>query len=71
VSVKERAILALMASLELCTDRMSGFMGPGKPRSFCNYFFESHLPASVWCFYFWRKNEAEGQEFILGARAQF
>jgi hypothetical protein len=28
VSVKGRAILALMESLELCIDRMSGFMGP-------------------------------------------
>jgi hypothetical protein len=25
--------LALMPSLELCTDRMLGFMGPGKPSS--------------------------------------
>jgi hypothetical protein len=29
VSVKDRAVLAPMASLELCTDRMTGFMGPG------------------------------------------
>jgi hypothetical protein len=27
VSVKDCAVLALMASLELCTERMSGFMG--------------------------------------------
>jgi hypothetical protein len=25
----------------------------------------------VWCFYFWRENEAEGQDFILGAGADF
>jgi hypothetical protein len=47
VSVKDRAILAPMASLELCTDRMSDFMGPEKPSSFCNYYVEPHLPA--WC----------------------
>jgi hypothetical protein len=34
VSVKDRAVLALMASLELCTYRMSGFIGPYKPSSF-------------------------------------
>jgi hypothetical protein len=28
VSVKDRTVLAPMASLELCTDRMWGFMGP-------------------------------------------
>jgi hypothetical protein len=60
MSVKDHTILAPMASLELCIDHMSGFMGPGKPSSFCNYFVELHLPASVWCFYFWRENEAEG-----------
>jgi hypothetical protein len=36
VSVKDRAILALIACFELCTCHMSGFMGPGKPSSFCN-----------------------------------
>jgi hypothetical protein len=36
VLVKDRAVLAPMASLELCTDRMSGFMGPDKPSSFCD-----------------------------------
>jgi hypothetical protein len=34
--------LALMASFELCTDYISGFMGLGKPSSFCNYFVEPH-----------------------------
>jgi hypothetical protein len=46
MSVKNHAILASMASLELCTDRMPGFMGLGKQSSFCNYFVEPHLPAS-------------------------
>jgi hypothetical protein len=41
-----------MASLELCTDRMSGFMGPDKLSSFCNYYVESHLPASCGAFTF-------------------
>jgi hypothetical protein len=52
VSVKDRAVLALMASLELCTDRMLGFMGSDKPSSFCNYYVESHLPASCGAFTF-------------------
>jgi hypothetical protein len=46
VSAKDRAILVPMTSLELCTDRMPGFMGPSKPSSFCNYSIERHLPAS-------------------------
>jgi hypothetical protein len=46
VSVKDHAVLAPMASLELCTDRMSGFIGSDKPSSFCNYYVEPHLPAS-------------------------
>jgi hypothetical protein len=46
VSVKGCAVLASMGSLELCTDRMSGFMGPDKPSSFCNYYVEPHLPAA-------------------------
>jgi hypothetical protein len=46
VSVKDDTILTLMASLELCTDRMPSFMGPGKPSSFCNYFVKPHLLAS-------------------------
>jgi hypothetical protein len=25
----------------------------------------------VWCFYFWRENEAKGQDFILGAGRNF
>jgi hypothetical protein len=44
--------LAPMASLELCTDRMSGFMGPDKPSRFCNYYIEPHLPASCGAFTF-------------------
>jgi hypothetical protein len=41
-----------MASLELRTDRMSGFMGPNKPSSFCNYYVEPHLLASCGAFTF-------------------
>jgi hypothetical protein len=52
VSVKDRAVLAPMANLELCTDRMLGFMGPDKSSSFCNYYVESHLPASCGAFTF-------------------
>jgi hypothetical protein len=50
VSVKDCAILAPMASLELCTERMSGFMGPDKPSGFCNYYVEPHFPASCGVF---------------------
>jgi hypothetical protein len=71
VSVKDRAILALMASFELCTNRMSFFMRPSKPSSFCNYFVELHLPTSCGAGTFWRENEAKGQDFIPGARARF
>jgi hypothetical protein len=31
---------------------MSGFMGPDKPSSFCNYYVEPHLPASCDTFTF-------------------
>jgi hypothetical protein len=34
VSIEDRVVLALMASFELCTDRILGFMGYGKPSSF-------------------------------------
>jgi hypothetical protein len=71
VSVKDHAILALMASFELCTDRMSSFVGPGKPSSFCNYFVKPHLHASCGASTFRRGNEAEGQDFVPGAGAQF
>jgi hypothetical protein len=47
------------------------FMGPDKPSRFCNYLIEPHLPASCCAFYFWRGNEAEGQDFILGVGARF
>jgi hypothetical protein len=67
VSIKDRVVLAPMASFELCTNRMSGFMGPDKPSSFYNYFVELHLPTSCGAFYFWRENETKGQDFILGA----
>jgi hypothetical protein len=43
MSVKDHTVLALMASLELCTYHMSGFMGPDKPSSFCNYYVKPHL----------------------------
>jgi hypothetical protein len=52
VSVKDRAVLASMASLELCTDRMLGFMGPNKLSSFCNYYVEPHLPTLCGAFTF-------------------
>jgi hypothetical protein len=52
VSDKDHAVLAPMSSLELCTDRMSGFMGPDKPSSFCNYYVKPHLPASCDAFTF-------------------
>jgi hypothetical protein len=46
VSVKDHAVLAPMASLELCTDRILDFMGPDKSSSFCNYYVEPPLPTS-------------------------
>jgi hypothetical protein len=52
MSVKDHIVLAPMASLELCTDRMLGFMGPDKPSSFCNYYVKSHHPASCGTFIF-------------------
>jgi hypothetical protein len=52
VSVKDRIILAPMAGLELCTDGMSGFIGPNKTSSFCKYYVESHIPASCGVFTF-------------------
>jgi hypothetical protein len=52
MSVKDRVVLALMASLELCTDHMSGFMGSDKLSSFCNYYVEPHLPALCGAFTF-------------------
>jgi hypothetical protein len=52
VSVKDRVVLAPMASLELCTDRMLSFIGPDKPSSFCNYFVEPHLTVLCGAFTF-------------------
>jgi hypothetical protein len=52
VSVKDRAVLAPMESLELCTDPMSGFMGLNKLSSFCNYCVKPHLPTSCGAFTF-------------------
>jgi hypothetical protein len=52
VSVKDRVALALMTSLKLCTDRMSGSMGPDKSSRFYNYYVEPHLPASSGAFTF-------------------
>jgi hypothetical protein len=52
MSVKDHAVLALMASLELCTDHMSGFMGPDTPSNSCNYYVKPHLPASCGAFTF-------------------
>jgi hypothetical protein len=50
--VKNRTVLSPMASLELCTDCMLGFMGPNKSSSFCNYYVEPHLPTSCGPFTF-------------------
>jgi hypothetical protein len=44
--------LAPMTSLELCTNCMSGFMGPNKPSSFYNYYVKSYLLASCGAFTF-------------------
>jgi hypothetical protein len=52
VPVKDRVVLTMMASLELCTDRISGFMGLNKTSSFCNYFIKPHLPTSCDTFTF-------------------
>jgi hypothetical protein len=52
VSVKDCVDLAPIASFELCTNCILGFMGPGKPSSFCNYLVEPHLPASCGAFTF-------------------
>jgi hypothetical protein len=52
VSVKDHAVLAPMTIFELCTDRMSCFMGSGKSSSFCNYYVEPHLPTSCGTFTF-------------------
>jgi hypothetical protein len=52
MSVKDHAVLAPMASLKLCTDRILGFMGPDKLSSFWNYYVEPHLPASCGAFTF-------------------
>jgi hypothetical protein len=71
VSVKDHTILVPMTSFELCTDRMSGFMGSDKPSSFYNYYVEPHLPVSCGAFTFWRENEAEDRDFIPGAGIQF
>jgi hypothetical protein len=48
----DHVVLALMASLELCTDRMLDFMEPDKPSSFCNYYVEPHLHTSCGAFTF-------------------
>jgi hypothetical protein len=53
MSVKDHTVLIPMVSLELCTDRMSGFfMWADKPSSFYNYYVEPHLPTSCGVFTF-------------------
>jgi hypothetical protein len=52
VSVKDRVVLAPMASLELCTDCMSGFMRSDKPSSFYNCYVKLHLPTLCGAFTF-------------------
>jgi hypothetical protein len=71
VTVKDCTVLAPMASLELCTECMSGFMGSDKPSSFCNYYVEPQLPALCGAFTFWGENEAGGQDFIPGVGVRF
>jgi hypothetical protein len=73
VSVKNCTVLAPMARLELCTDRISGFMGPDKPSSFCNYYVEPHLPTLCGVFTFGGKmglraktsSEEQGPDFDI------
>jgi hypothetical protein len=73
VSVKDHAILAPMVRLELCTNRMSGFMGSNKLSSFCNYYVEPHLPTSCGAFTFGGKlrpraktsSQEQGPDFDL------
>jgi hypothetical protein len=50
-----------MARLELCTERMSGFMGLSKPCSFCNYYVEPHLPISCGVFTFGGRMRSRGK----------
>jgi hypothetical protein len=52
VSVKDRTVLTTMVSFELCTNHMSGFMGPDKPSSFYNYYVKPHFPALYGAFTF-------------------
>jgi hypothetical protein len=62
----------------ICTDRMSSFLGSGKPSRFCNYFFEPYLPASRWFVgggmrvptTMARLDDPRGQDLMPGARAQ-
>jgi hypothetical protein len=61
VLIKDRIIFTLMVSLELCTDRILGFMGPDKPSSFCNYYVEPHLPASCGAFTFEGRMRSKGK----------
>ncbi len=55
----------------ICTDRMSGFMGPDKPSSFCNYYVEPHLPASCGAFTFGGRMRPRAKTSSLGAGARF
>jgi hypothetical protein len=65
VLVKDHTVLAPMARLELCIDRMSGFMGPGKPSSFCNYLVELHLTALCGAFTFGERMRPRAQTSSL------
>jgi hypothetical protein len=71
VSVKDHTVLALTASLEFCTDCMSGFMGPDKPSSFCNYYVERHLSASCGAFTFGGRMRPRAKTSSMGAGARF
>jgi hypothetical protein len=50
--VKDRTVLAPMTSLELCTDRISSFIGGDKSSSFCNFYVKPHLPVLCGAFTF-------------------
>jgi hypothetical protein len=61
MSVKDHTVLAPMASLELCTDHMSDFMGLDKLSSFYNYYVEPHFPASCGAFTFGGRMRSRGK----------
>jgi hypothetical protein len=71
MSIKDRIVLAPMASLKLCTDRISDFMEPDKPSSFCNYYVEPHLPTSCGVFTFGGRMRPRAKTFSQEQRSDF